>query len=185
MDKDVVKFFFEVLRLKKLRRSGWGVSGIKNAESIADHSFMTAIMVLVLGRERKIDLDKAVKMAILHDIAESKTGDVISWRNFHKSKEDKKLGESKAMGELMSLLGKNGEEYLKLWNEYEEAKSPEARFVKSVDKVEMVIQALEYDRTEKDTNELFETFFDKNEVEILDKDLSDFMDELVRMRRKK
>jgi len=185
MDKEnLLRFFSEVIKLKELKRSGWSVSGIEDGESIADHSFMTALMVLILGSERKLDIEKALKMAIIHDIAESKTGDVITWRDYQKTRKVKEMEEAGAMKELLSLLGTKGKDYLDLWNEYEEAKTPEARFVKAVDKIELIFQALKYDNTKKNIKPIFESFFVKNEVPIDDKELSEFADLILKSRKK-
>jgi putative hydrolase of HD superfamily len=188
MDNEkLVEFFREVMKLKKVKRSGWVVSGVKDAESVSDHSFMTILMVLILGKEKKMDLNKALKMAILHDIAECRIGDIITWENFHMTKNGKKEIEEDAMKNLLSILGDRGKEYFGIWKEYEKRKSKEAKFVKAIDNLEMVLQALEYEKEEKDLNKYIKTFFEGEDVKLIvdtDKDLSDLVKFIISLRKK-
>ncbi|HLD41721.1 MAG TPA: HD domain-containing protein [archaeon] len=159
---NLIKFFLEVGKLKGLERSGWVIEGVKNPESVAEHIFRTALAVIVLGKDRKdMDLHKAVKMALVHDIAESQVGDIlVDWklklhskenvsrlRDLEKhgiAQEEKLRREKEGMEKLVSLLGKDGKEFLDLWEEFEEGKSKEAAFVKSVETFEMFLQAYQY-----------------------------------------
>lgn len=157
-----MKFFMEIGKLKNIERSGWIAEGVKNPESVADHSFRVALMVLVLGKDRKdIDLNKAVKMALVHDIAESQIGDIlVDWKiKYHGEKagrlkdnnrhgvtqEEKIRIEEEGMENLVSLLGAGGKEIFDLWKEFEGRKSKEAVFVKSVEVFEMLLQCFEYE----------------------------------------
>ncbi len=186
--KKLLKFFRETSKLKKLKRSGWIVSGVENSESIADHCFMTILMVLILGKKKNIDLNKALKMAIIHDIAECQIGDIITWKNYQKTKPEKRDIEEKAMKNILSSLGDEGNEYFEIWEEFEEEKSPEAKFVKAIDKLEMILQALKYENEEKNLNELIETFFEGNDIEFItntDEDLSEMIKLIISLRKKK
>ena len=186
-NENLIKFFRELLKLKKLKRSGWIVSGVKNVESVADHSFMTTIMVLILGRGKNIDIGKALKMAIIHDIAECRVGDIITWENFHKTKKEKVEVEEKAMKELLSILEDEGNEYFNIWKEYEDSMTNEAKFVKAVDKLEMVLQALEYESEEKNLNKYIKTFFDDENVKLIfgtSKDFADLVKTIISLRKK-
>ncbi len=160
---NLIKFFTEIGKLKDIERSGWVVEGIRNPESVADHSFRTALAVLVLGNGRKdLDLNRAVKIALAHDIEESQTGDIlIDWKikgfgekakrlnDFEKhgiTKEEKMGRGLEAMKNLSSILGESGKEIFDLWKEYEEGQTKEAVFVKSVETFEMLLQAYEYEK---------------------------------------
>src|SRR5262245_5025299 len=61
--------------LKQLERTGWAKRGIEIPESVADHSFGTAVMALVLAGQAGVDQNKSIKMALIHDVAESVVGD--------------------------------------------------------------------------------------------------------------
>ena len=186
-NEKLADFFRELLKLKKTQRSGWVVSGVKNAESVADHSFMTILMVLFLGWRKNIDLNKALKMAIIHDIAECRTGDIITWEDFHMKRDEKEEIEERTMKDLLSMLGVQGEEYFSIWKEYQERKSKEAKFVKAVDNLEMILQALEYEKEEKDLNKYIKTFFEGEDVKLIvdtDKDLSELVKFIISLRKK-
>ena len=55
--------------LKKTKRTGWIRAGVVNPESVADHSFRMAFLALILGKDMGVDTQKAVCMALVHDIA--------------------------------------------------------------------------------------------------------------------
>ena len=156
MDEEkLIDFFQEVSRLKEIKRAGWLIDGVKEPENVAEHTFMTAFMTMSLGQSRNdIDLLKAVKMALIHDIMESRTGDLVLPHKKYRGKplensfspERKHEIEKKGMRELVSILGKEGLEYFSLWEELEEGKTPEADFVKQVDWLQLGFQALEYEK---------------------------------------
>ena len=127
--------------LKKLDRTGWARRGIQNPESVADHSFRTTIMALVLADGAGVDQNKAVKMALIHDLAESMVGDLTPADGV--SAEGKHQLEADAFKKLCSDID-NGNELLRLFQEFEDNKTPEAQFVERLDKLEMMLQAHEY-----------------------------------------
>lgn len=168
---DEIKFFQEIGKLKKIKRSGWVIDKIPNPESVSDHIFRSAIMVYILGsRKGDLDLYKAIRMALVHDIGEAVTGDLIiegkiidhKKRGFDQkptielkkthseigiSEEESRERERKAIQKLAKDAGIN--EIIDLWSEYEGGETPEAQFVKEIDKLEMCLQALEYEKQEK------------------------------------
>ena len=132
-------------RLKKEYRRGWiEKAGIKNPESVADHTFRTALLVMLIGDSRKLDTEKMMKMALIHDLGESIEGDITP-TNDEKLK-DKEIVENAAIIRIFNNLSTNiREDYLKLWNELRSGKSLEARLVSEADKLEMAIQASDYE----------------------------------------
>ncbi|MBM4250208.1 MAG: HD domain-containing protein [Euryarchaeota archaeon] len=123
--------------LKRIKRQGWLDAGLpaERVESVADHSFRTAFLVaFVSGPD--IDMARALKMALVHDLGESEVGDLTPRSKVPKKKK------REMEGRAVAALG-NGE-VLALWKEFEEGKSPEARAVREVDRYERVIQAMEY-----------------------------------------
>jgi len=138
---EFAKFMGHVGDLKKLDRTGWVKCGIQNPESVADHSFRTAIMALVLADKAGVDQNKAVKMALIHDLAESIVGDLTP--SDEVSPEEKHQLEVDAFRKLCADID-NGDALLGLFQEFEDGKTPEAQFVKRLDKLEMMFQAHEY-----------------------------------------
>ncbi len=160
--EDIIKFYQEINKLKEMQRSGWVVEGVKDPEHIADHCFGVVLMTFLLGSKRQdIDLNKAIKMSIIHELAESQTGDIlVDWKLTVHKKEDlervkgahgvtekeKHNLEKAAMEKLAGFRGISGKEVLDLWLEFEEQKTKEAVFVKSIDKIEMFLQAITYEK---------------------------------------
>ena len=124
-------------KLKRIKRQGWLDVGIppERAESVADHSFRTALLVAFVS-EPDINMARALKMALVHDLGEFEVGDLTP-----RSKVPRK---KKHEMEEKAIMGLENGEVLALWREFEEGKSPEARAVREADRYEMVIQAMEY-----------------------------------------
>jgi putative hydrolase of HD superfamily len=137
---DTVSFILSAMRLKELRRTGWvRKAKIKDAESVSDHSYMVALISLLYGELFGLDSCKMVKIAILHDIAEVRTGDLMPLEKPGKREEER------AFHEVASLLPPELSRRLSaLWREYTYASSKEARIVKEIDKLEMALQGIRY-----------------------------------------
>ena len=138
--------FHDYLNLKKLRRTGWQLRGIRDGESLADHCFGTALLTLLLAPfVEGLDRDRAVRLSLVHELGECRVGDIpFPALAYLKGKSEAELA---AVADLLAPLGSAGEEYRDLFVEFEHQISPEARFVKGVDKLEMLVTALEYERT--------------------------------------
>lgn len=134
-----------------------GKHNIPFPESVAEHSFRVAVLAMFLTPTLGADVNKSVKMALLHDIGEAETGDIITVRgkkilNNLPAKQEK---ERNALKTILSLI--NEKEYLKLFDEFEENKTKEAQLVKQLCRLVMAIQAYEY---EKEHNINLQEFFE-------------------------
>ncbi|APR80126.1 Nucleotidase YfbR, HD superfamily protein [Minicystis rosea] len=142
----LVELYFAVSHLKQLFRQGWLRAGISEArcESVAEHSFSVALLALFVAEDRFPDLDagKAVKMALLHDLAEAFAGDTTPHDGV--SREEKERRERDAMSRLFTGVP-GAERYLALWEEYESQSSREALLVKQMDRLEMALQGCVYE----------------------------------------
>jgi putative hydrolase of HD superfamily len=140
---DLSPFFQSVLQLKSVRRAGWvSKVKIKDAESVADHSFSMCAMAMLLSDMLGLDTQKAMKMVILHDLAESIVGDYMPG---DVTAREKLAQEKNAMKSILSgLPRKTKSEYEKIWAEYLQNKTDVARFVHRIDKLEMALQANHY-----------------------------------------
>ena len=172
----LLDFFYLVLELKKVPRKGWKSKvSIEHPESVADHSYGTAIMAMVLSDLQKLDTQKILKMALLHDLAEVITGDFMPEEI---SKEIKNTSERDAMKEILSKLPKNiAKEYDEIWKEYLQANTKESILLHEIDKMEMAIQAAKYS-SEGFSNEKLSTFVDSAKKEIKSKELLEMLDTL-------
>jgi putative hydrolase of HD superfamily len=130
----------EALRLKELPRTGWVDAGVAAPESVAAHSWGVAWLVLVLC-PRHIDLERALAMAVLHDLAEVRVGDLTPRSGV--APERRTLAERRALGGLLHGLPQAGQ-LQGLWEEFEARASIEARFVRACDKLDMALQAARY-----------------------------------------
>lgn len=158
--KNTIDFLSICGKLKQTKRTGWTKYEeiTSQVESVADHSFRIALMAFVFGlqqeedkEEKVLDVQKLVTMALVHDIAESIVGDITPHCGI--SKEEKNTLEVEAMRELKETLGNvAGETIETLWLEYENGSSREARVVKELDKLEMLLQASEYENEYKDVD---------------------------------
>ncbi|KAF8948181.1 HD domain-containing protein 2 [Haplosporangium gracile] len=155
--KGTLQFLHIVEKLKRTKRTGWINHGIQPAESIADHMYRMGIMAMLIDEKTAgVNKDRCIKMAIVHDLAESLVGDITPYDGV--TIEDKHTQERNAMHHLChELLGWNAQaqEISGLWAEYEAATTPEALLVKDFDKFEMIMQALEYEKSEDVTLEDF------------------------------
>ena len=144
-----ISFLQKAGRLKGLSRKGWIARKVPNPESVADHSFRTAVMALLLAKKCGYDEDKCVKMALLHDLAEAIVGDITP----SQMPASRKM---KAENSAAAMLFKNEAGLRRIWQEYSAQKSPEARFVYELDKLEMMMQASEYENRHRiDLGEFF------------------------------
>jgi putative hydrolases of HD superfamily len=169
-------FFNFVICLKKVRRSGWMFkAGISSAESVADHSFSLSVMAMVFSDLKGLNTERAVKMAIIHDLAESITGDIMPDKISHSAK---KILENKAMVSILKELPKSLRiEYSQIWNEYVTDRSDLSKLVHRLDKLEMILQAREYMSSGYSTGKLVE--FTRSEDRIVNNDRNDIISELL------
>lgn len=149
--RDLVEFIEEIGRLKLIPRTGWRFHGIEAPESVADHSYRVTLVAMLLGdillrRGVKLDMEKLLRMAVLHEIPEAKIGDVPFPAFQYLPEEVKEKAEKEAVSSMTSKLGNLGERYMELWTEFEERGSLEAKVVRAADKLELMIQVYEYEK---------------------------------------
>jgi 5'-deoxynucleotidase len=157
-------FFHSVLQLKSVKRAGWiSKVNVKNAESVADHTFSMCAMTMLLSDMLGLDTQKAMKMAIIHDLAESMVGDYMPGDIAAKQKIAK---EKKAMKSILAGLPKNiKSEYEKIWLEYLQNRTNIAKFIHRIDKLEMALQANQYAEQGHD-DKLLAPFFESARIAI-------------------
>ena len=141
--KNLLAFIHLAEKLKTEKRNGH--TSNDSPESVADHCWRVALMVILIGPSlnNKIDIEKALKLAVIHDLAEIITGDASYFLFFdnEKLKKEKHINEKKAIELLVEKLPKiQKNEILSLWNEFEESITSEAKFVLALDKMEAQIQ---------------------------------------------
>jgi len=142
-----VRFYFALAQLKHLYRQGWLRIGVPKdkCESVAEHSFGVATLALCLApaRSKTFDVGRAVTLALVHDMGETFAGDIMPSEGI--SVDRKHALERRAARRLFRCLPA-GKRLMALWAEYEEQKTPEAKFVRQLDRLEMSLQAAVYGR---------------------------------------
>ncbi len=143
VESSLIKFIHFSEGLKKELRNGY--TSNDKRESVAEHTWRVSLMVMVLSKflDNKICLERALKISIVHDLAEIITGDkpYFEHEGQPELEVDKGQKELRAMEQIKDLLPEIvGEELFQLWKEYEDGVSPEAKFVKAIDKIEAQIQ---------------------------------------------
>ena len=124
-------------RLKTATRHCWTAPG--RQESVADHSWRMALMALLLSHEpefRELDLDRVIRMCLIHDLGECFTGDIPS---FLKSGRDEERERSALEAWVASLPAPYSVELKTLYAEMDALETPEAKLYKALDKLEAVI----------------------------------------------
>jgi putative hydrolase of HD superfamily len=156
----MLDFLDMIGKLKRLERTGWVRSGIKHPESVADHMYRMSVMSACIvndlsDSDNTINLEHCILMGIAHDMGEALVGDITPHCGV--SNEDKHAREESAMQTIRDLLGNDfGVRFYELWHEYEAQTTPESKLVKQFDKLEMIVQAYEYER---DQNVNLQEFF--------------------------
>ena len=133
-----IKFLGIIEKLKCNTRHSWTSTG--RHESVAEHSHRCAVMALLCADEfPELDINKVIKMCLIHDFGEAITGDIPS---FLKTDDHEKT-ENEAIDELCSLAPEAG--LSELFSEMREMKTPEAKLYKALDNLEAVISHNEAD----------------------------------------
>jgi putative hydrolase of HD superfamily len=165
-EEALLEFARTVGQLKGLPRQGWVDRGIAAPESVAEHTFRAVMLAWALGHAAGLDTDRLVKLMLVHDLAEAKVGDatpygelldevsddaVRRWRELlpperlRAAKQEKHAREEAALAEITANLPQGlGQEIQQLARDYDARGSAEARFAAQIDKIEALLQAVEY-----------------------------------------
>jgi len=140
--------------LKDERRTGWQLRGVDAPESVAAHAWGVAYLVLALGdRFREdlpgVDLDLALRLAVVHDVAEAETGDVATRADSTAETVDPAAKETAERAAMRDLAGPLPDRVRDAWEAYEARESPEAVLVKECDLLDVCLQAVLYERDDR------------------------------------
>ncbi|KAK5138159.1 hypothetical protein LTR08_004854 [Meristemomyces frigidus] len=145
-------FFHLLERLKTTKREGWRRFGISHGESISDHMYRMSIITLLCppALAARLDIARCTRMALIHDMAEALVGDITPVDGVPKAEKSRR--ETETMEYLCTSLlgnaaGPQAREMRAVWQEYEDSETAEAHFVHDVDKMELLLQMMEYERS--------------------------------------
>jgi len=142
----LVRAYVQAMQLKQLYRQGWLRRGVSPdvCESVAEHTFGVAMLALfLLPLFPHLDALTVLQMALLHDLGEAIAGDFTPQDRI--SSDEKHRRERDGVRAIVANLP-NGQALLALWEGYERNDTPEARFVRQLDRLEMALQAFVYER---------------------------------------
>jgi len=186
----LINFLAELMRLKSTPRIGWLLRGVRDVESVAAHSFGVAVIAMLLAdraraRGVEVNVERLLRMALLHDLTETRTGDLPSTIKRYFGKAAIKAADEAIAKEIFTELGDLRESYLELFFDYEHRLSIESRLVKAADKLDLLVQSREY---EKGGARSLQEFWDTADSDFaglgIDDLISDLVEELKKSRNK-
>lgn len=168
--KETLNFLIEVNKLKETPRTGWVWRGVKNPETIAEHTFGTMIVSWLLAKERGLNVKRAIKAALAHDLCEVYAGDItpnlyyprlprreparkkalMKWARLSKKDKEKidKVKFRKEKDGLLKLISDiqppAKDEIFSSWLDFEKGISIEGKFVNQINRIETLIQSIKY-----------------------------------------
>ena len=153
---ELEEFWRLAASLKQEPRRGWMQRfRPRRVESVADHSFAVALLSLFEGERRGYDMEKMLKLALIHDLEEAITGDLTPGDKKRMTptnvSREKDLAIARTLARIPQRIRKD---YRELWKDLRSATSKEARLVKDLDRLEMALQAKEYARRGVDSSKL-------------------------------
>lgn len=143
-NRTLLDLFLEIQTLDRIPRAGYVLRGVSEPESVTEHTWQVLFLVWTLGpRIDGIDVGRAVEIALVHDLAELRIGDLPRNVAHYFPAGAKKAAEAVAMAEILAPLP---ERALLLFDEYQLGASPEARLVKACDKLQLMLKVTVYER---------------------------------------
>jgi putative hydrolases of HD superfamily len=188
----MLSILIELQRLKGLDRTGWTLRGLPNGtESVAAHSFGVAVTAMIFADELRargvsVNMERLLRMALLHDWAETRVGDMPRTATSYFGSEARKRAETAAFADVVSGAGRTESLYRELYDNYEQRKSLEARLVKAADVLDLLVQALALERAGARGLEEFWGVADAGEFQLegpAHEILSEFFEALLAARR--
>ena len=135
-----IDFIKEIDKIKYIQRKTKLFNSDRN-ENDAEHSWHLAMMTLVLVQHSEVPVDvlKVLKMVLIHDIVEIDAGDIFIYdtaKNHSNTKEERKAAQR-----IFGILPKKqADEMLSIWEEFESGQTPEAKFARTMDRLEPLLQ---------------------------------------------
>lgn len=148
----MLQTLIELQRLKRLDRTGWTLRGLPNGtESVAAHSFGVGITAMMLADEiaergLRMDHERVLRMALIHDWAETRVGDMPRTATQYFGTEARKIAEHRAFVDIVADSSAAKDTYKQLYEDYEARQSVEARIVKAADVIDLLVEAYALER---------------------------------------
>jgi putative hydrolases of HD superfamily len=137
----VLNFIVEIEKLKNIHRKTRPV-GLDRYENSAEHSWHVCLAALMLkdSSNEPVDIDRVIKMLLIHDLGEIDAGDTIIYAS---ETEELKNKEREGLKRIFSLLPEGqADEYLSMWLEFEAGETADAKYAKAIDRVPPLLHNL-------------------------------------------
>lgn len=136
----MANYIYEVGHLKATPRTGWTLAGISKPESVADHSFRTAVIGVILACSEGADPARTAMLCLFHDTTETRLGDIpsVGKKYLRESSDEVVADQTKGLPlEIAEMISR-------LVEDYHAQSDREAQLAKDADKLECMAQAIEY-----------------------------------------
>jgi putative hydrolases of HD superfamily len=150
----VASFLFEMGHLKRVPRAGWLVLGVPSPETIAEHSFRVGMVGMALAAIEGADVGHTAAMCLLHDAHETRIGDVPSVGRAYVTTA---APEAISAHQTSAMPDAAAKAFQELTAEFEAGQTIEAQVARDADKLETLLQAVEYQAQGHDTTAWQET----------------------------
>ncbi|MFC0843316.1 MULTISPECIES: HD domain-containing protein [Streptomyces] len=138
----VAHFLYEAGTLKQARRTGWWMAGVRDPETVAEHSWRTSLIATIIAKLEDADPARAAFLAVWHDTQETRTGDVnYLGKKYSVGAQDPRAVTADQTAGMPDVLASAVRD---LVDEYEAKESPEAVCARDADKLECMLQGIEY-----------------------------------------
>lgn len=142
-NENLLELLLELQVLDRIPRAGFVLRGVAEPESVTEHSWHVLFLVWVLGRRiAGLDVARAVEIALVHDLAELRIGDLPRTASRYLPAGAKQSAESAALAEVMAPVG---EPARRLYEEYQQGTTLESRLVKACDKLQLMLKVAVYE----------------------------------------
>ncbi len=142
-NEELLDLLLEVQALDRVPRSGYVLRGVSDPESVSEHGWQVLFLIWALAPELpEVDVGRALELALVHDLAELRVGDLPRTSARYFPAGAKEQAEGAAMAEILAPLPERAR---RLHAEYQAGETPEARLVKACDKLQLMIKVSVYE----------------------------------------
>jgi putative hydrolase of HD superfamily len=143
-NRTLLDLFLEAQALDRIPRSGYALRGVADPESVTEHTWHVVFLVWALGaRIEGMDVHRAVEIAMVHDLAELRIGDLPRTSSHYFPEGAQNDAEAAAMPDVLAPVAGSA---LARYEEYQRGATPEARLVKACDKLQLMLKVAVYER---------------------------------------
>jgi putative hydrolase of HD superfamily len=171
----VARFLYEAGTLKQSKRTGWWMAGVRDPESVAEHAWRTSLIASIIAKLEGADPARAAFLAVWHDSQETRTGDVNHLAKKYADEADPQAVTADQVTGMPEALASTVRDLIA---EYEARESPEAICARDADKLECMLQGIEY---KSQGYELAQRWIDNSRARLTTKTAIELADQLLSM----